>query len=73
MSPNNIANENGDLNLQSVPGVVVGVLLLIAAIMWFDAYRRYKAKRAMLWLAVAAVALIIAFGYLRALAPGGAA
>lgn len=58
-------------DLTSAPGVAVGVLLLVAAILWFSPYDRYKAKKAVLWLGVIAVAVIIVFGLLRALTPGG--
>ncbi|WP_155830018.1 hypothetical protein [Glycomyces tenuis] len=50
--------------LNAAPGVAVGVLLIIAAIMWFSPGARHKFRRATLWLVIAAVAMIIIFGYL---------
>ncbi len=50
--------------LDAAPGVVVGILLIIAAVMWFSPGARHKFRRATLWLVVAAVAMIVIFGYL---------
>lgn len=55
-----------DEGLNSAPGVVVGVLLIIAAIMWFSPGARHKFRKATLWLVIVAVAMIIIFGYLNA-------
>ncbi len=52
--------------LNAAPGVAVGVLLIIAAIMWFSPGARHKFRRATLWLVIAAVAMIVVFGYLGA-------
>jgi uncharacterized membrane protein len=52
--------------LNAAPGVAVGVLLILAAIMWFSPGARHKFRRATLWLVVAAVAMIVIFGYLGA-------
>jgi uncharacterized BrkB/YihY/UPF0761 family membrane protein len=49
---------------EAVPGVVVGVLLLIAAIAWFAPSKRFKFRRATLWLVIAAVAMIIIVEFL---------
>jgi hypothetical protein len=56
--------------IEAAPGVVVGVLLIIAAIAWFSPYQRYKFRKATLWLVIVAVAMIIIFGYLD-VRPGG--
>ncbi|GAA1671121.1 hypothetical protein GCM10009830_16360 [Glycomyces endophyticus] len=53
-------------NLGAAPGVVVGVLLIIAAVMWFSPGARHKFRKATLWLVIIAVAMIIIFGYLNA-------
>jgi ABC-type nickel/cobalt efflux system permease component RcnA len=53
-----------DEGLSAAPGVAVGVLLIVAAIMWFSPGARHKFRKATLWLVVAAVALIILVGYL---------
>lgn len=50
--------------LDAAPGVVVGILLIIAAVMWFSPGARHKFRRATLWLVVAAIAMIVIFGYL---------
>ncbi|GAB3238585.1 hypothetical protein GCM10027447_38160 [Glycomyces halotolerans] len=55
-----------DEGLNAAPGVVVGILLILAAIMWFSPGARHKFRKATLWLVVAAVATIIIFGYLGA-------
>jgi hypothetical protein len=55
-----------DEGLNSAPGVVVGVLLIMAAIMWFSPGARHKFRKATLWLVIVAVAMIIIFGYLNA-------
>jgi uncharacterized membrane protein len=52
--------------LNAAPGVAVGVLLIIAAITWFSPGARHKFRRATLWLVIAAVAVVIIFGYLGA-------
>jgi hypothetical protein len=52
--------------LNAAPGVAVGVLLILAAIMWFSPGARHKFRRATLWLVVAAVAMIVIFGDLGA-------
>lgn len=53
-----------DEGLNAAPGVVVGILLIIAAVMWFSPGARHKFRRATLWLVVAAIAMIVIFGYL---------
>lgn len=53
-------------DLSAAPGVAVGVLLIVAAVMWFSPGARHKFRSATLWLVVAAVAVIIVFGYLGA-------
>jgi hypothetical protein len=58
--------------IEAAPGLVVGVLLIIAAIAWFSPYQRYKFRKATLWLVIVAVAMIIIFGYLN-IRPGGSA
>ncbi|MFC3495364.1 hypothetical protein [Glycomyces rhizosphaerae] len=55
-----------DEGISSAPGVVVGVLLIIAAVMWFSPGARHKFRKATLWLVIVAVAMIIIFGYLNA-------
>lgn len=58
--------------LSAAPGVVVGVLVILAAIAWFSPNGRWKAKKATLWLGIVAVAMIIICGYLN-VRPGGSA
>lgn len=53
-------------DLSAAPGVAVGVLLIIAAVMWFSPGARHKFRRAALWLVIVAVAVIVIFGYLGA-------
>ena len=50
--------------LNAAPGVVVGILLIFAAIMWFSPGSRHKFRKATLWLVVAAVAVMIIYGYI---------
>ena len=57
-------------NLAGAPGVVVGILLIFAAIVWFSPVARVKVKRITMVLVIAAIALIVIFGYLRPLASG---
>ena len=45
--------------------MVIGVLLIIAAIMWFSPGARHKFRKATLWLVIAAVSLIIIFELLK--------
>lgn len=52
-----------DEGLNAAPGVAVGVLLLVAAIMWFSPSARHKLRKLTLWLVVAAIAAIILWGY----------
>ncbi|HEU5129028.1 MAG TPA: hypothetical protein VFU12_13660 [Glycomyces sp.] len=52
--------------LNAAPGVAVGVLLILAAIMWFSPGARHKFRKATLWLVIVAVAMIVIFGYLGA-------
>jgi hypothetical protein len=56
---------NVDEGISAAPGVVVGVLLIIAAIMWFSPGARHKFRKATLWLVIAAVAMIIIFELLK--------
>ncbi|THV41721.1 hypothetical protein [Glycomyces buryatensis] len=53
-----------DEGLSAAPGVVVGALLLVAAVMWFSPGARHKFRKATMWLVLAAVAMIILVGYL---------
>ncbi|GAB3657948.1 hypothetical protein [Glycomyces tarimensis] len=53
-------------DLSAAPGVAVGILLIIAAVMWFSPGARHKFRKATLWLVIVAVAMIIVFGYLGA-------
>lgn len=53
-------------DLSAAPGVAVGILLIIAAIMWFSPGARHKFRKATLWLVVAALAVMVIFGYLGA-------
>ncbi|WP_100444137.1 hypothetical protein [Glycomyces xiaoerkulensis] len=55
-----------DEGLNAAPGVVVGILLIVAAIMWFSPGARHRFRKATLWLVVAAVAVIIIYGYIGA-------
>lgn len=52
-----------DEGLNAAPGVAVGVLLLVAAIMWFSPSAQRKMRKMTLWLVVAAIAAIIIWGY----------
>ncbi|MEU5156833.1 hypothetical protein [Glycomyces sp. NPDC021274] len=54
-----------DEGISSAPGVVIGVLLILAAVMWFSPGARHKFRKATLWLVIAAVALIIIFELLK--------
>jgi hypothetical protein len=56
--------------IEAAPGVAVGVLLIVVAIIWFSPYGRWKFKKASLWLVIIAVAMIIICGYLD-VRPGG--
>ena len=51
-------------DLSAAPGVAVGILLIIAAVMWFSPGARHKFRKATLWLVIAAVAVIIIFNFL---------
>ncbi|MCH7230250.1 hypothetical protein L0U85_05175 [Glycomyces sp. L485] len=53
-------------DLSAAPGVAVGILLIIAAVMWFSPGARHKFRKATLWLVLVAVAMIIIFGYMGA-------
>ena len=44
-----------DEGINSAPGVVVGVLLILAAVMWFSPGARHKFRKATLWLVIVAV------------------
>lgn len=73
IAPHAFAAAGADpVGLETAPGVVVGVLLIIAAIMWFSPGARHKFRRATLWLVIVAVAMIIIVGYLN-VRPGGGA
>ena len=57
----------------TIPGVAVGVLLVIAAILWFSPGARYKFKKLTLWCVVIAIAAVIMSGYVRPHLTGGGA
>ncbi|MEU6246057.1 hypothetical protein [Glycomyces sp. NPDC047010] len=59
-----MAAASAPADFQAVPGVVVGVLLIVAALGWFSWKGRWIAKRTTLWLVVAAIAVIVICGYL---------
>jgi hypothetical protein len=65
------AAASGD-SLSAAPGIAVGVLLILGAVVWFNDNVRYKAKRLAGWLVVGAIAAIILVGYVRPLLDGGA-
>lgn len=62
-----------DDSLRAAPGVAVGILLVIAAVLWFSPLARWKMRRLTLWLVIAAVACIVLFGYLGIGRTGGGA
>jgi hypothetical protein len=54
-----------DEGISSAPAVVVGVLLMLVAVMWFSPGARHKFRKATLWLVVVAIAMIIIFELLK--------
>lgn len=63
-----VGAASGDLS--AAPGIVVGILLILAAILWFSPAGRWRFKHLVGWLVVGAIAAIIIVGYL-GLGPGG--